>query len=62
MFQCDINGDYSWEEESSKCFDHYTKGPCRPGELFLPGGKCGCSPELPHYYHITKSCYEIGKF
>lgn len=43
------------------CHEHYTKGPCPgQGDLFLPSGKCGCSPHLPHYHEETDQCYELN--
>lgn len=45
------------------CYEHYTKGPCQqPGELFLPGAKCGCYPDMPEYHVSTKMCYALGKY
>ena len=54
--------DYYYKAEKT-CHQHYTRGPCKnTGELFLPGGKCDCNNQLPHYYNITGQCYELGKF
>lgn len=48
---------------TSGCYEHYTKGPCQePGELFLPGGKCGCRSDMPQYYPLTGLCYELGEY
>ncbi|XP_014218993.1 uncharacterized protein LOC106647209 isoform X2 [Copidosoma floridanum] len=43
------------------CYEHFTRGPCQePGELFLPGGKCGCRPDMLEYYPPTGMCYQLG--
>ncbi|XP_008217155.1 multiple epidermal growth factor-like domains protein 10 isoform X1 [Nasonia vitripennis] len=43
------------------CYEHYTKGPCQePGELFLPGGKCGCHEDMPQFHKPTNMCYQLG--
>ncbi|XP_066590893.1 uncharacterized protein [Prorops nasuta] len=54
-------GRYYWGGSGGGCHEHYTKGPCtEPGELFLPGGTCGCHNSLPHYYAPTGLCYQLG--
>ncbi|XP_076646485.1 uncharacterized protein LOC143355515 isoform X1 [Halictus rubicundus] len=54
-------GRYHWPGNIGGCHEHYTKGPCtEPGELFLPGGVCGCNHELPHYHKLTGMCYQLG--
>lgn len=55
--------DNYWPNGSaSGCFEHYTRGPCADhGDLFLPGGTCGCHSSLAHYHNETKTCYPIGK-
>lgn len=62
---CSTKGElnmYHWPGENVGCYEHYTKGPCtEPGELFLPGGTCGCEKHLPHYHSDTKMCYPLGK-
>lgn len=56
-------GMFHWAGENTGCYEHYTRGPCsEPGEIFLPGGTCGCSQDLPHYHKETKNCYPLGKF
>lgn len=61
---CSQQGELSrfyWPAERGGCFEHYTQGPCsEPGELFLPGGHCGCHSNLPHYHASTKMCYPLG--
>lgn len=63
---CSQQGELSrfyWPAERGGCFEHYTQGPCsEPGELFLPGGHCGCHSNLPHYHASTKMCYPLGVF
>lgn len=59
-FQCPTQGAHFWEPDGG-CYAHYSRGPCEKGELFLPGGKCGCEAHLPHYHNETASCYELGK-
>lgn len=63
-FQCENNGElapYYYGTDKS-CYEHFTHGPCeRIGELYLPGGKCGCHIKLPHYHEESDRCYEIGK-
>lgn len=55
-------GRYHWPGAIGGCHEHYTKGPCtEPGELFLPGGTCGCHSELPHYHELTGKCYQLGE-
>lgn len=47
--------------EEGTCYEHYTRGPCDgAGQLFLPGGQCGCSVRMAHYDDATDRCYEIG--
>jgi len=62
---CSTNGElgrYHWLGNGGGCHEHYTKGPCsEPGELFLPGGTCGCHPRLPHYHEPSGMCYQLGK-
>lgn len=62
---CSITGElgrYYWPGSVGGCYEHYTKGPCtEPGELFLPGGVCGCHDKLPHYHESTGMCYQLGK-
>ena len=62
---CSENGElgrYYWPGEGGGCYEHYTQGPCvEAGELFLPGGNCGCHSDLPHYYVPNKMCYQLGK-
>nr|XP_012228873.1 PREDICTED: uncharacterized protein LOC105675942 [Linepithema humile] len=54
-------GRYHWPGNGGGCHEHYTKGPCsEPGELFLPGGACGCHSQLPHYHEPSGMCYELG--
>ncbi|XP_014612082.1 PREDICTED: uncharacterized protein LOC106791159 [Polistes canadensis] len=61
---CSMTGElgrYYWLGSVGGCHEHYTKGPCtEPGELFLPGGVCGCHPKLPHYHESTGMCYQLG--
>ncbi|KAG7197909.1 hypothetical protein KM043_016150 [Ampulex compressa] len=61
---CDTKGElgrYHWLGNVGGCHEHYTKGPCTElGELFLPGGTCGCHAELPHYHEPTGMCYQLG--
>ncbi|XP_076387618.1 uncharacterized protein LOC100876616 [Megachile rotundata] len=61
---CSITGElgrYHWPGSVGGCHEHYTKGPCtEPGELFLPGGTCGCHSGLPHYHEPTRLCYQLG--
>ncbi|XP_023315621.1 uncharacterized protein LOC106659378 isoform X1 [Trichogramma pretiosum] len=46
---------------SGGCYEFYTRGPCQePGELFLPGGKCGCNEKMTQYHKPTNMCYELG--
>ena len=55
-------GRYYWPEAGGGCYEHYTRGPCtEAGELFLPGGDCGCHSGLPHYYAPNKMCYQLGE-
>lgn len=43
------------------CYELYTRGPCESaGQLFQPGGQCGCTVHMPHYDEATDRCYEIG--
>ncbi|XP_074095978.1 uncharacterized protein LOC141525391 isoform X2 [Cotesia typhae] len=43
------------------CYEHYTTGPClEEGEIFLPGGQCGCPKSIPHYHEETRMCYSLG--
>lgn len=52
---------YHWLGGNGGCHEHYTKGPCsEPGELFLPGGTCGCNSQLPHYHESSGMCYQLG--
>ncbi|XP_014476201.1 PREDICTED: uncharacterized protein LOC106745260 [Dinoponera quadriceps] len=54
-------GRYHWLGSGGGCHEHYTKGPCsEPGELFLPGGTCGCHSRLPHYHEPSGMCYQLG--
>ncbi|XP_033216033.1 uncharacterized protein LOC117172337 isoform X2 [Belonocnema kinseyi] len=54
-------GRYYSPGEEGGCYEHYTRGPCaEAGELFLPGGNCGCHSDLPHYYVPNKMCYQLG--
>ncbi|XP_046487542.1 uncharacterized protein [Neodiprion pinetum] len=54
-------GRYHWPGEGGGCHEHYTKGPCTEiGELFLPGGLCGCHNGLPHYHEESNMCYQLG--
>ncbi|XP_011297071.1 uncharacterized protein [Fopius arisanus] len=54
-------GMFYWGKEDPGCYEHYTKGPCsEPGEIFLPGGTCGCNPKLPHFHRETEKCYPLG--
>lgn len=56
-------GRYHWLGNGGGCHEHYTKGPCsEPGELFLPGGTCGCHSQLPHYYEPSGTCYQLGRY
>ncbi|XP_043529622.1 uncharacterized protein LOC122539081 isoform X1 [Frieseomelitta varia] len=61
---CSTNGElgrYHWAGSIGGCHEHYTKGPCTElGELFLPGGICGCHSKLPHYHEPTGMCYQLG--
>lgn len=61
--QCENAGDlaqYFYSTDNS-CHEHFTRGPCDgSGQLFLPGGKCGCHVKLPHYHEETDQCFEIG--
>ncbi|XP_043267613.1 multiple epidermal growth factor-like domains protein 10 isoform X2 [Venturia canescens] len=61
---CSVEGElgrYHWPGVGGGCHEHYTRGPCtEPGELFLPGGYCGCNSNLPHYHEETKMCYPLG--
>ncbi|XP_044730148.1 uncharacterized protein LOC123293402 [Chrysoperla carnea] len=51
---------YYWNQGNS-CHELYTPGPCTTkGHLFLPGGKCGCSVDLPHFHRETSQCYKLG--
>ncbi|KAK5643584.1 hypothetical protein RI129_007429 [Pyrocoelia pectoralis] len=58
--------DYKYEmrnysSHGNGCYEHFTKGPCKEnGHLFLPNQHCGCHNLLPHYYNLTKMCYELG--
>lgn len=55
-------GRYHWLGNGGGCHEHYTKGPCsEPGELFLPGGTCGCHSQLPHYHEPSGMCYQLGE-
>lgn len=62
---CSTSGElarYHWLGNGGGCHEHYTKGPCsEPGELFLPGGTCGCHPQLPHYHESSGMCYQLGE-
>lgn len=63
--QCESDGGLSqyYYSEDNSCHEHFTRGPCEGnGELFLPGGKCGCHVKLPHYHEATDQCFEIGNF
>ena len=64
MCSCSTDGElgrYHWPGDTGGCHEHYTRGPCtEPGELFLPGGTCGCNSSLPHYYEATNMCYPLG--
>lgn len=54
-------GGYYWQGEVPGCHEHYSKGPCTElGEIFLPGGICGCHRRLPHYHSSTNMCYPLG--
>ncbi|XP_015594948.1 uncharacterized protein LOC107267565 isoform X2 [Cephus cinctus] len=61
---CSTRGElsrYHWPGVGGGCYEHYTKGPCtEPGELFLPGGICGCHSSLPHYHEPSNMCYPLG--
>ncbi|KAJ6642909.1 hypothetical protein Bhyg_07865 [Pseudolycoriella hygida] len=60
---CKNEGDLAqyFYSADSTCHEHFTKGPCEGiGQLYLPGGKCGCHVKLPHYHEETDQCYEIG--
>lgn len=53
-------GEYFYETDET-CHEHFTKGPCStPGHLFLPGGRCDCMPNLPHYHEANGMCFELG--
>ncbi|XP_034949164.1 uncharacterized protein [Chelonus insularis] len=55
-------GLYYYPDNKGGCYEHYTKGPCsEPGEIFLPGGTCGCQQDIPHYHSSTKMCYPLGE-
>lgn len=60
---CENSGElaqYYWTPTGT-CHEHYTTGPCQErGGLFLPGGTCGCQPDLPHYHNTTARCYQLG--
>ncbi|KAL1459141.1 hypothetical protein WDU94_011148 [Cyamophila willieti] len=52
--------EFYWEPGGT-CHQHFTTGPCQErGGLFLPGGQCGCEPNMPHYHNATSRCYQLG--
>ncbi|XP_008547767.1 multiple epidermal growth factor-like domains protein 10 [Microplitis demolitor] len=54
-------GAYYWRGTEEGCFEHYTRGPCaESGEIFMPGGICGCFKNMPHYHSETRMCYPLG--
>ncbi|XP_068082714.1 uncharacterized protein [Anabrus simplex] len=61
--RCEASGQLAqhyWPSGQS-CHEHYTRGPClERGNIFLPGGICGCSQNLPHYHIETRKCYQLG--
>lgn len=62
-FQCQNEGELAqyFYSNDNTCHEHFTKGPCEGlGQLYLPGGKCGCHIKLPNYHEETDQCYEIG--
>lgn len=64
LLQCENSGDMQeyFHHIDETCHEHYTRGPCQiNGQIFLPGGNCGCSSQLPHYHEFTNQCYELGK-
>ena len=61
---CSREGDLAkYYSITGSCYEFYTRGPCQePGELFLPGGKCGCNERLTQYHKVTNMCYQLGEF
>lgn len=41
------------------CYEHFTRGPCVEGELFLPSGDCGCRRDLPQFHTESGECFEL---
>uniref|UniRef100_A0A8D9AI90 DUF4789 domain-containing protein n=1 Tax=Cacopsylla melanoneura TaxID=428564 RepID=A0A8D9AI90_9HEMI len=60
--RCDAQemAEFYWEPGGT-CHQHFTTGPCQErGGLFLPGGQCGCEPNMPHYHNASSRCYQLG--
>ncbi|KAF6216864.1 hypothetical protein GE061_001214 [Apolygus lucorum] len=47
-------------EPSATCYEHYVQGPCEKGQVFLPGGTCGCDITFKQYHPETNLCYTVG--